>query len=138
MNDSEKRYLQYLRNLRLAEATGCLHSPQVLSQLSASLSPLRQGQIAARAGRQLERNLFRRMVAVSLAGETPASVPKYDPRISFPLAKVVGTDSMLSMLLDAVTGHCVWSGATGAGKTCAQVRLSRQVDGAGWDSDRGR
>jgi len=54
----DKRYLQYLRHLQWAEAAHCLHEAGIQADLAASLSPLRHGQIAAKASHRLENRLF--------------------------------------------------------------------------------
>jgi len=134
VNDSAKRYLQYLRNLQLAEAAHCLHEPDIQADLAASLSHLRHGQIAAKASHRLENRLFRRLVAASLVGEPAPTLPEYDVSIAISVAKIVGTDSMLWRPLDAWTGHGFLNGTTGSGKTTGQVILAdcfveRQVRG---------
>lgn len=124
MKDFDKRYLQYLRHLQWAEAAHCLHEASIQADLAASLSPLRHGQIAAKASHRLENRLFRRLVATALVGESLPEVPACDPQFAIPVAKLIGTELMLWRLLDSFTGHGFLQGTTGSGKTTAQVTLA--------------
>lgn len=124
MNESSRRYLDFLRNLQRAEASKCLHETSIQADLAASLSPLRGGAIAARASRQLENRLFKRLVAVTLAGEPPPVVPEYDPARSFAVAQIVATGRVLRLLFDASTGHWFLQGTTGSGKTTSLAILA--------------
>ena len=124
MNESEERCLDVLRNLQRAVAADCLHETSIQAGLVASFSPLRQGQIAARASRQLENRLFKRLVFKALAGDSPIVVPDYDPEDSVALAEVVGTQRKLRILDDSLTMHALWPGTTGSGKTTGLVVLT--------------
>lgn len=123
MKSPLEQTLQFIQNLKVADAAGCLHEPGVREDLRWSRYRLRHQQIAEKVARRLETYLATRLLAAKLLGEPNLPLPEVDERTAIPVAPLVSTGQMLYLNADIFTRHGVFAGTTGTGKSTAQVVL---------------